>query len=154
MQVVHYDGIEVILKAYVVFLQGAKVERVVRLLWKMAMHPHAPPEVQQELPSVLTSYAETEAGKATLSDYIAKCSNQLRNGANVVAVVSMLTGLVEAVGASAVKPVGSVSYYQMHLPFTNEGFSPFLSGVWRLGFVASLFRNKGGVLTCSFFQVR
>jgi hypothetical protein len=86
-------------------VQGAKVERVLRLLWKMAMHPHAPPEIQQELPSVLTSYALTEEGKAAMSDYIDKCSKQLSHGENVVVVVSLLTSLVEAVAATAREPV-------------------------------------------------
>eukprot|EP00884_Botryococcus_braunii_P021288 jgi/Botrbrau1/7843/Bobra.9_2s0021.2 len=81
---------------------GARVERVLRLLWKMAMHPHAPPEVQQELPSVLTNIAYTALGKASMSDYIAKCSDQLRRGENVVVVVSMLTSLVDAVGSTAI----------------------------------------------------
>lgn len=86
-------------------LQGARVERILRLLWKMAMHPLAPPEVQLELPSVLTNFAYTDLGKATMSEYIAKCSEQLVQGENIVVVVSMLTSLVDAVGSTALESV-------------------------------------------------
>lgn len=80
-------------------------DRVVRLLWKMGMHPLALVEVQKELPIVLCSYAETELGKATLAHYVGKCIEQLQRGENAGIAISMLASLVEAVASSALDAV-------------------------------------------------
>jgi hypothetical protein len=76
-----------------------------RLLWKMGMHPHHFVEVQKELPVVLRSYAGTELGLATLSDYFAKCIEQLQQGENAGIAVSMLATLVQAVASDTVDQV-------------------------------------------------